>query len=550
MHHGRVMGVICTLLAVFTSIASATNFPAVPGEYVVKLKNTTAIMSTSALAQTLGGQIKESINKKEGLILVQRSIVETRQSALDTLNHNPLVEYAEPNFIYRAVGGSTELPNDTHLSKLWGMINTGQLADGDSGNITGRPGIDIDAAKAWQIETGSKEIVVAVIDTGVNYNNPDLAANIFINEVELNGQPNVDDDNNGCVDDVKGCDFVGKDSDPMDVYGHGTHCSGTIGAVGNNNEGVVGVAWNVRILPVRFLGDDGGGKLSDALKSVDYATAMKVNIMSNSWGGGGFSQALLEAIQRAKDANILFVAAAGNSSNDNDARPEYPAGYQVDNVISVAALGPDGSVADFSNYGKTSVHIAAPGVNVYSYTMRGLESWSGTSMACPHVSGAAALLWSQDMNQSYATIKQRLLTSARPLPSLRGRVATGMLNAYYALTNQIAPADPNDPFNWQKVTENASTPHPYANKFSQTWTFSVPGAKQVAVYFSKFETEGGYDKVTFATPDGRVFGTLSGNLGEAMSPVVEGDTVVVTFTSDDSVNKYGFDIGGIAYKTE
>ncbi|NJM10383.1 MAG: S8 family serine peptidase [Bdellovibrionaceae bacterium] len=488
----------------------------------MKLKPMSGVLSINNLERALGAKIKERVSPANGVLLVQRSLIETADSAINTLAHHPMIEYAEPNYIYRMVGGSATLPSDPALNRLWGMINTGQQVVGDSGTFTGKAGIDIDAQKAWLMETGSREVVVAVIDTGVNWRNPDLAPNIFTNKAELNGIANVDDDGNGCVDDVYGCDFVGADGDPMDVFGHGTHVAGTIGALGNNNNGIVGVAWNVRILPVRFLGDDGSGTLANAIKAIDYAVAMKADIMNNSWGGGGFSQALVDSIIRAKDAGILFLAAAGNNGNDNDASPEYPASYQVDNVISVAAMDPTGMVADFSNFGRTSVHIAAPGVNIVSYTMRGLESWSGTSMACPHVAGVAALLLSQDMTQSYSTIRSRLLNSARPMGSLRGRVATGMVNAYHALSNTVAAQDPEDPFYWQKKSETISTLHPYAMKTKQEWIVTVPGAKKMAVYFSRFETEAGYDKVTFRNSAGAVVGTMSGKLGEVYGPVVEG----------------------------
>lgn len=544
MNHGRVLGMAAILMFAFA--ANAKQFPAVPGEYVVKLKSSASIMNTETV---LGAHLKQTINAAEGLVLVQRPVVETQETAVQALAHNPMVEYAEPNYIYRVVGGSSTLPTDGRLNKLWGMINTGDTYGGDAGNIRGKAGIDIDAQRAWEIETGSRDVVVAVIDTGVNYNNPDLQPNIFVNEAEKNGTPGVDDDGNGYVDDIYGYDFAKNDADPMDVYGHGTHCAGTIGAAANNGDGVVGVAWNVRILPIRFLGDDGGGSLANAILSIDYAIKMKATIMSNSWGGGGFSQALMDAIIRAKDAGILFVAAAGNDSNDNDSAPQYPASYQVDNVVSVAAIDPSGAMADFSNYGKTKVHIAAPGVNILSYTMRGLESWSGTSMATPHVSGVATLLYSQDMTQSYMTVKNRMLASARVLPSLRGRVSTaGMVNAYYALTNTTAPMDPDDPYNWQKDSQSASSDHPYPAKHKQEWVFTVPGASKVAIYFSKFDTEAGYDVVTFKDAAGNVVGKLSGRLGETFSPAVPGDTVVMTFTSDDSVQGYGFDVGGVAYQ--
>jgi subtilisin family serine protease len=536
------------LAMAFSFTANAKQFPAVPGEYVVKFKPSANTMSVMGMEHALGVHVKQVINKEQNLVLVQRPVVEVREAAVQALSTNAQVEYAEPNYIYKVLGGAADLPNDTELPKLWGMINTGGQYAGDQGTIQGKVGVDIDAQRAWQVETGSHEVIVAVIDTGVNYNNPDLTANIYVNEAEANGQAGVDDDMNGYVDDIHGYDFAAKDADPMDVYGHGTHVSGTMGASGNNGQGVVGVAWNMRILPVRFLGDDGSGTLADAVSSIDYATKMKANIMSNSWGGGGFSQALLDSINRAKDAGILFVAAAGNDSSNNDSSPSYPAGYQVDNIISVAAVDPSGALADFSNYGATTVHVAAPGVNIESYTMNGLETWSGTSMATPHVSGVAALLYSQDMSQSYATVKQRILASARPMGSLRGRVATGMVDAYYALTNTVGPMDPNDPFNWQKDAQVVSTDHPYAANTSKEFTLHVDGATKVAVYFSRFETEASYDKVVFKDSTGKVIGTLSGNLGETYSPVADGDSITMTFTSDDSVNAYGFDVGGVAYQ--
>ncbi len=546
MTHGRSLATL--LFALCAATANAKSFPAVPGQFIVKLKSTTSIMSTGNLEQALGATVKQQVSKSLGLILVQRPLVETSATSLNALAHNAMVEYSEPNYIYRVVGGAADAPTDPEFKNLWGMSNTGQDVTGDAGTFKAVPGMDIDAVRAWQVETGSKDVIVAVIDTGVNYMEPDLMENIFVNTVERDGKAGVDDDANGFVDDIHGYDFTGKDADPMDVYGHGTHVSGTIGARPNDGVGVVGVAWNVRILPVRFLGDDGGGTLADAVSSIEYAITMKANIMSNSWGGGGFSQALYDVINKAKAAGILFVAAAGNDGSNNDVTASYPSGYDLDNIVAVAAYDPTGTLASFSNYGKTKVHVAAPGVDIVSHTMKGLESWSGTSMATPHVSGIAALLLSQDMTQTYLVIKQRMIDSARMTGALRTRTQAGMVNAYYALTNQKSPEDPNDPFSWSKSADTAATDHPYANKTTKDFTFTVPGATKIAVYFSRFETESGYDKVTFKNAAGTVIGTLSGQLGEAYSPVIDGDTVTMTFTSDDSATFYGFDVGGIAYK--
>jgi PKD repeat protein len=300
---------------------------------------------------------------------------------------------------------------------------------------------DIDAPEAWDIETGnSNDVVIAVIDTGVDYDHEDLAANMWLNEHELNGVVGVDDDGNGYIDDIKGWDFFSDDNDPDDENGHGTHCSGTIAAEGNNGRGVVGVSWNAKIMPLRFLGPD-GGSTSDAILAIEYATMMGVDIMSNSWGGGGYSVALEDAISAANDAGILFVAAAGNAGTDNDVYPHYPSSYNVPNVISVAATDSFDNLAYFSNYGLISVDLGAPGVSIYS-TLPGNSygSYSGTSMATPHVAGAVALIKAQYPELSSDRIKARLLGSVDTIPSLSGKTVTGgRLNAYNALEPDNTP---------------------------------------------------------------------------------------------------------------
>ncbi|MEE8452775.1 MAG: S8 family serine peptidase [Thermoguttaceae bacterium] len=323
-------------------------------------------------------------------------------------------------------------PNDASYSQLWGLNNTGQSG--------GTADADIDAPEAWDISTGSSDIVVAVIDTGVNYNHQDLAANIWTNPGEIAGN-GIDDDGNGFVDDVHGYDFINNDGDPMDDHGHGTHVSGTIAGAGNDGVGVVGVNWSSSIMGLKFLSASGSGYTSDAVSAVNYATMMRtqygvnVRVTSNSWGGGGSSTAMANAIEASGNAGILFVAAAGNSASNNDVSPHYPSNYNVFNVLSVAATDRNDNLASFSSYGATTVHLAAPGVSIYSTTLgNGYASWSGTSMATPHVSGVAALAWSVDPDATVADIRSAILDSVDQLGSLSGRVSTGgRLNALATL---------------------------------------------------------------------------------------------------------------------
>ncbi|MFZ8984670.1 MAG: S8 family serine peptidase, partial [Steroidobacteraceae bacterium] len=352
------------------------------------------------------------------------------KAAIEALKRNPNVRYAEPDYILTKAAVS----NDTYYTNnsLWGMY-------GDATSPANQYGSQ--AGEAWALGyTGSNEIYIGVIDEGIQVTHPDLQANIWVNPFETAGD-GVDNDGNGKADDVHGWDFVNNDASVYDAGGdaHGTHVSGTIGGVGGNGTGVAGVNWNVTMISGKFLGTS-GGSTSGAIAAVDYMNDLKsrhgLNIVatSNSWGGGGFSQALLDAINRGGDRDILFIAAAGNNNTDNDAGSYYPSNYQCTNggsrgwdcVISVASITSSGAKSSFSQYGATTVDLGAPGSSIQS-TLPGNSygSYSGTSMATPHVSGAAALCASLDPNQSGADLREKIMASTAPTASLNGITVTG-----------------------------------------------------------------------------------------------------------------------------
>ena len=283
----------------------------------------------------------------------------TVEEALEIYRNDPDVEYAEPNYRRYA----TAIPNDSFFSNLWGLNNAGDT--------------DIDAPEAWDITQGNSNIVVAVLDSGVDYNHPDLAANIWTNQAELTGTSGVDDDGNGKIDDVRGWDFVDDDNDPIDSDDHGTHVAGSIAAVGNNSTGITGVSWSAQIMPLRFLDAFGSGSVADAIEAIDYAIDKGAKIINASYGSYTFSPLERAAIASARDAGILFVAAAGNDNWNNDsATKHYPSSYDLANIIAVAATDQSDSRASFSNYGATSVDVAAPGTSIFSTRPDRQTDWS------------------------------------------------------------------------------------------------------------------------------------------------------------------------------
>lgn len=401
--------------------------------WIVTLNQTAvAGMRGAADAVSLFSNAPFGVEVVRGLGMAGQLLIITQSndmgSVSDWLRTSPSISSYEPDQMVYV----DAMPDDPSLSQLWGMNNTGQTG--------GTTDSDIDAPEAWDITTGSNKIVVAVIDTGVDYTHPDLAANIWTNPGETPGN-GIDDDGNGFVDDVHGYDFVNNDGDPMDDHGHGTHCSGTIGGVGNNATGVVGVNWTTSIMGLKAFDSSGSATSADEIRAVNYATMMKtkysvnIRLSSNSWGGSVYDQNLYDAIKAGGDAGILFVAAAGNSSDDNDTTPHYPSSFDLPCIIAVAATDNQDSLANFSCYGATSVDLAAPGVGILSTMPNNAYGlMDGTSMATPHVSGVAALVSSIYPNLTVAQLKDAILKGVDPVSSLKGMMVTGgRLNAFGTL---------------------------------------------------------------------------------------------------------------------
>ena len=358
----------------------------------------------------------------------------TVPSAIDLLKGQPGIRYAEPNWRFTA----QSIPNDPDFNLMWGMENLGQTVDG----VTGIPGADVSADIAWDIATGSTSVVVAIVDSGIDYNHPDLAANIWTNPGEIDGN-GIDDDGNGYVDDIRGYDFIEGDNDPSDGFGHGTHVAGTVGAIGDNGIGTVGVNWNVKLMPLKMFDDFGGATFASAIEAINYAVSMRANVSNHSYGTNFFSQALQDAVISAQQQGHLMVAAAGNDfGSNNDFLPFYPASFTQDNIISVAATDQFDDLAVFSNFGPRSVDIGAPGENIWSTTPTGgsfiynpdYDFSDGTSMASPMVAGAVALLQSVAPGASYTTIIDAIYDGADQIGSMNGLVSSnGRLNLYGSL---------------------------------------------------------------------------------------------------------------------
>ena len=404
-------------------------------EVLVRFKPNVSLSKIREIALAKNDKLADEIESVRGLTVIDDlDNADAANVAGQYSSMSEFVEYAEPNFrielddpIQRISPRDLKLrepagdiPNDPMFGEQWALNNLGQ--DG------GKDRADLDALKAWMTTKGSDEIVVAVLDSGVDFTHEDLRENMWFRPDSV---PAYSDDELGTFNDLNGYNGTDSIADPMDDNGHGTHCAGIIGAEGDNGIGVSGINWKVKIMPLKFLGRGGFGSTDDAIEAINYAIDRKqkgvnVRIISASWGSTSRSKALEDAIRAAGDAGILFVAAAGNDGSDNDRRPHYPSNYDLPNVISVAALDRSDNLASFSNYGVKTVHVAAPGKEILSTWLNdGYREASGTSMATPYVSGIAALILAKEPDLTMAKLRERILGSVDKTDALNGKVSSG-----------------------------------------------------------------------------------------------------------------------------
>jgi thermitase len=415
-------------------------------EVLVKFRPGVSFDEIKKLTAKNNDRVEDEIESVKGLTTIDDlDNADAKTVAEQYAKMTDLVVYAEPNFeinlndpaenytprnlLDRKTDDETTSPNDPMFSDQWALNNTGQSG--------GKAESDLRAVKAWLKTKGSSDVVVAVLDTGVDYTHPDLITNIWFRPDNV---PQYTDDELGTFDDYHGFNAADNNGDPMDDNGHGTHCAGIIGAEGDNDIGIAGINWKVEIMPLKFLGRSGNGSTKDAIEAINYAIDRKKNgvnlrVISASWGSTMKSKALGDVIRAAGEEGILFVAAAGNSSTNNDNRPHYPSNYDLPNVISVAASDHNDELASFSNFGIKTVHIAAPGKDILSTWLNdNFREASGTSMATPYVSGIAALVLASDSSLTVEQLRAKLLKSVDKIDSMSDKIESGgRINAEKAL---------------------------------------------------------------------------------------------------------------------
>jgi len=428
-----------------------------------------------------------STHGRSKYLLIKSS--KTVSQMIKDLKNDPDILKVSPNYIRKTL----IIPDDSDFGDQWGLYNTGQLVNGlhKTGGIAGA---DIDAPAAWDISTGSSNVVVADIDSGINYNHPDLKANVWVNPGEIPGN-GIDDDDNGYIDDVYGIDTINGDSDPMDDYGHGTFTAGIIAAVSNNSKGVAGVCWHCKVMGIKALDSVGIGTDAAIIEAINYIIDMKehhnidIVAINASFGGYGSDSILKDAIEAAGNAGIVYVGASGNESNDNDSNPLYPASYNLTNIISVAASDNSDKLASFSNYGRSSVQLMAPGVNILStyYDSSGDQyvSTDGTSASSPFVAGAVALVASVNPGETPNRWINRILSGADHIAL--DKVSAGRLNLYGAITSNNLPPAINSLTSAQKTE---------TSPYKVTFSVSASDSDGIKEYDWDFDSDGITDQVT------------------------------------------------------
>lgn len=436
--HPAAVLVILALLAVPHAAASEPGTGSVPGSIVIRIADGTAdgdlAAGQAAAAVNATGTENLSAAGLPGFRVLSVPAGMSPEEAAAAVSRVPGVAYAEQDYYVRV----DTRPDDPLFPREWGLRNTGQGA--------GTPGADINVTGAWNTVTGSRQTVIAIVDTGVDFRHPDLADNIWTNPGETGGDAmgrdrranGIDDDGNGYVDDWRGWDFRNNDNNPMDDYGHGTHCAGVAAAAGNNGIGISGVNWKARIMPLKFIGSDGFGTEVNAAKAIRYAERMGADVISCSWGGSASNQVLENAIN---STTVPVVCSAGNDRVDIESSPHYPASYPARQVIAVAGTNNQDSLASWSNYGAVSVDVAAPGNSIYStYTGGGYVYMTGTSMAVPFVSGLAGLITAKNPHLSAKKIKALILNNVKVRPTLVGKTVTGgRIDAFRSVRKTPAP---------------------------------------------------------------------------------------------------------------
>ena len=419
-----------------------------PGELIIRTKPSFSLLSPglkqTSVVDDFGASVLTKFDTPGGIhksggggefLHIKLPAGVSVEEALAKMEGDARIEFAVPNNVYtlpefqKSGDGAT---NDPQLSQLWGMHNEGQTG--------GTVNADIDAPEAWALHQGRTQAeggpIIAVIDTGIDYNHPDLKANMWVNSGEIPGD-GIDNDGNGVIDDVHGYNAIGDNGDPMDTLGHGSHCAGTIGAVGDNGVGVVGVSPKASLMAIKIFGDDGATDAAAIIRGIQYASANGARITSNSWGGFLPNAGIRQAFE---ESPAFHLAAAGNSGFNNDWLPSFPANHRLPNLLSVAATDHNDGLAEFSQFGKRSVHLGAPGVDILSTVPGGgYDTYSGTSMATPHVAGAANLIVSAYPEISNEELRARLLGGVDQVPALEGKTVTGgRLNVHNSLTMEVA----------------------------------------------------------------------------------------------------------------